>query len=71
MTSPNARLPEINATVAIATLSIKISPSVPSLQNLKNLNSKIRSDEKKTACARRALENASLNEETFADAKTS
>jgi hypothetical protein len=71
MTSPSARLPVINATIAIAAHSIKISPSVPSLQYLKNLNSKIRSDEKNPACAKGALENASLIEEIFADARAS
>jgi hypothetical protein len=69
MTSPNARLPERNATIAIPADSNKILPNVPLTQNLKNRISKTNNEPMKTVCANGALANAILSEEIFADAK--
>ena len=69
ITSPNARLPERNATIAIPAVSNKICPNVPLTQYLKNRISKHSNDVKNTVWAIGAFDNAVLNEEIFTDAK--
>jgi hypothetical protein len=71
MTSPNALLPEINATTAIPALSMRIRPSVPPTQYLKKRISKARREAKKMACERGALAMAAVQEFTSAEAKKS